>query len=454
MAKKRVLALLLMLLSVLLLIDADATKADNKTNADAKEIEYVDYIHRYDYDKEIYPNQVFLTLDFLEEFLVRNSKQVKLEKIKDEISVYEVEKSKESLKDLLVKVDELKKAKRETYRKISDIDSALAADAALPVGHPLKMTPQAKATLLKQRAQLKEAVETYNDNIKEMKENYVLLDFKTSTELLDLSYADISYDTFVETQKLTLNNKILDLLDIESSLVIKVNELDFMKNLYAMQCGGYKLGYLDKSKILEFESKLELLELEIKGMRDDISNKFDELEVLTGLGYIFGIKIEQSFFDRDLVSTSYHYYSDEFQNRSYQFPLIDEQIEEMKSTEKELRDTTSKKLDADILKLRIKNTLLNRDSLVEGVETASFKMMNGYEKIEAEKKKLLLQIKEAERKYSDKLWQYNNGIISKLDLNKANFEVIQLKSSVDIMDLKLLRIKKTLDAMARGIVKK
>ncbi len=448
MSKKRVALYMLLVLTMVVFVEADTTGADNNPK------EYVDFVHRYNYDKDIHPNQAFLPIELLERFLVKNSKVIEMERINDDIGALDAEKTKQSLGDLKRKIEELKSDKSDAEDKISDIEDALDFDLALPPGHPLKMTPEARFSLDKQKEQLSNAIDAYNDNIRDMKENYVLLDFKASTELINTSYHDVTLDAFIENEKQSLNNKILDLLDAEASLSLKINEFDFMRELYKKQEDLYRFGYIDKAALLAFQSSIDGLALEIKDIKADITNKHDELEIITGLGYVFGIKLERGFFDKKLLSDSYRYYSDEFQKSSYQIPLLDEQISEMREKEEEIRKKTSKKLDADIIKLQIENAFLSKEALVEGVESASFKLLAGYDKVELEKSKIEVKIREAERKYSDNLWKYNHGYISKLDLEKSGFEVTQLKSSIDVLDLKLLRIKKTLDAMARGVLQK
>ncbi len=394
------------------------------------------------------------TIDELKKAMYKNNKNISMQELENRLKKLESYNSRRQKNDLADKIDDLKSNARDLRSKSNDIDEAIENNNKLADNDPHKIPPQQIAELKAKQAEINKGKNKIDDNLDEMEKNYIMLDFKHMTNELHVDYNRESLESFKESQYLNLKIKILDILEANYNKLIKENELSFMKSNYKMQEKSFELGYTDENTLKEFKKKIEAGVKDLESIEDQINYKLDELEIICGIDVIDGFKIDKKFFKTKLKSDDPNYYKDKYENHSYQFDLLSDSVDEMDRTSRRLRDVSNAHLESDIMETNSQKTALQKSIILENVKIGAINLLSGYNKLTAEKEKHQLKMDSSEDKVKNNQLRFKLGHISKLDFNTSEFEYSQLEYASEIIDLKLLRIKILLDAMANGIVNK
>ncbi len=412
------------------------------------------YIKRISEIKNDKTKPKYMSLEEIEKTFINNSSSLELEKINEKTKRYTMINDREKLDKLEESIDKLEIDKNNSNSQLSTITTILNNDDMLPPGHPNKLTPLERQTYIENKAKLIAAINTMVENLDNMRKNYIMLDYKHYSNFLDLSYSKKSFENFTKIELQNLKSKLIDIVEKDKILNMKNDELEFMTDMYNVNKLSYELGFVDKMTLLESKNRLDEIEIEIKNMEGEIDNVFDELSMIIGVDYIYGIKLEKDFFDYKLKSTESSYYKEKYIENSFNIPLMKKQINLLRDTESELRDETNFETDADILSLNKKKAEINKNNIEDMVEMAARKMISGYKELEKEKDKLSIKRTFLLRKIALNDLKYSLGYISELDCKKTNFEYKQVENSIYLIEVKMIGIKTSLENLADGIIQK
>ncbi len=407
------------------------------------------------YNKSTYYGKSrYYTLEDIKEAFVKNNKNIDIKRLDNEIAEYEYENSKESKEDLRKKIRDLEITIADLETKYRDIEKTLAFDNMLPEGHPNKLPYETRSRLSAQSAQLSNSIVTYGENLKSMKENYIMLDLKTGTSELNYEYSDEALEDFIKSEKLSIDIKILDILETNVKMKMKASEINFMNEMLKAQKISYELGYIDFNALMDFESKIKVLNDEFDLLNEDINSKLYELSIISGFERIDGLRISDDFFNSELQSKESNYYAEKYKENSYQFDLIDKQAGKLAIAERDLKEREEDSTDAKIMNAKKRKALIQKESILENIKLGASKLISGYNTVSLEKSKNEINLSEAKRKLKMEKMKYSLGYLSRINYNKSAFKTNQMESSMEILELKLVYFKKMLDAMADGIAQK
>ncbi len=420
---------------------------------DAAEQKYIMYTFRTYQDEEKHNYQNYY-LDDLKDKFIENSKKIDSKKIDNEILTFEADNSEKSKKDLKSSISDMQSSIYSLEDKEEQLTDVLDFDSMLPPTHPNKLSQLERENLEAQIDQISDSISSYEKNLDDMKKNYIMLDFKLANDNLNVEYKTVDLEHFIKTELLSIDSKVLDILEENVNKSMKENELEYMSGVLTVQKKSYELGYTDGNTIMELEKKIDLLNKDISSINNKIYSKLDELAIITGVEYIDGLIFYTYYFNEELISTDAAYYRDKFEENAYQFDLMDEQIKAMDDTEEKLRKKSKTKIDADIMNAKKRKTVIYTDSLLNEIELGAFNLISNYNAVNLEREKHLLTIEERARKNDLEKIKLDLGYISKFDYDASTFEYLQLSTSTELMNLKLVRIRLLLDSMAEGVVQK
>ncbi len=448
---------LLMLVFLLLssnYIHGDEKIIKEKSNPNLEEKEYIIFdLRTYDKFKEDKDKKIYSPEDIKNSFFEHN-KDMSLQELDAKMKEYQAKSSSEKREDLRNNIWDLRGNQEDLYEKAENIEDMIALNASLPDTDPNKLPPQKIAELDAQQSSLEESADDMNENIKKMETNYVMLDFKQITDELNAEYNEDSIESFKKTQGLNIDTKVLDIVETEISIRMKENELKFLRCMLQMQKRSFELGYMDESSIKEAEERVDLSKKDLEGIKTSLNTKLDELELLSGIKKIDGLKIDKAFFDINILSKKPRYYRDKYEKNSYQIKLLEDQVKEMEKATKKLKTSYDAGTDTKIMDTNKQKTEVQKEIILDGVEMGALSLTAGFDNLFDEKEKLALKIEAANRKTENNKIRFSLGYISKLDLIKSNFESSQLTYAGEVLDMKIIRLKLLLNAMANGIVQK
>ncbi len=402
------------------------------------------YIKKIDEKKQNLPSSEYMTIKEIEKVFVENSKSIKLEKLKQDLKQETLISDEEKLEKLEKNIKDVEKSKSDLEEKLDEINRNLDISHLLP--------SETVESLEEKKEKAIDGIEKYDENLEEMRKNYILLDYKMSSNSVDLSNRENSLEDFIESEINNLEKKILDIVELDKLIIMKNDEYKFIKNLYDMNKITYKLGFIDKMTLIELQNSLDEIDIDIESMNTSFNDKFDEIAFIIGVDDLNGIKLEKNYFDYELKSYVYSYYVKKCLSENQNIALMNEKIDLIGDTEIELRDDYEN--DADILEVNKKQAEINKKSIRDSLEIASKKMLSAYKKLEKEKSKLILKQDLLLKKKSANDLTYSLGYMSKLDCDKLEFEFEQVEKSINLLEIKMLRIKKALDSLASGIIQK
>ncbi len=422
---------------------ADESHLVKKNNTNNENILQYDLrIYEQNKDKEDY--KYYTIKEIKDQFLI-NSKNISMQELDSEMLKLQAQSSKDSRTDLQDNIWDLQNNVDDMYEKIDAIDAAIS--------NPL--TPQIKIPeLLKNKEKLEDSIDNLNEKIDSMEKSYIMLDFKHTTDKLNAEYNKASLESFKKTELLNLDNKILDILETNINRKMKENELEFMQDTLKIQRLSFKLGYTDQNTLKDFENKVINAEKDYDSLQKQLYTKINELEIICGIKKIDGLTINKKYFDTKLPSNKASYYKEQFKKNAYSVELLNKQIKEMDKTTRKLKGSYNGYTDSKIMKSNKEKSELQKDTILENLEIGAMKMISSYDTLKTEINKLTLNLDNSKRKLDGNRIKLSLGHISKLDYDKSELEYNQMKFGLDIMNLKLLKIKLMLDGMANGIVNK
>ncbi len=452
MNKKRFFTFLLSIILLLGHIHADNNINNNDNTKDNQK--YSIYHLRHFELVQFEPSGKIFTVKELKDSFLENSTSINLQELDNKIKEKQAINSENSKDDLNETIWEMDDDKREMEKAKKDIEEILAIDSKLPKTHPKKLPSQTRLSLYNKKDMLNDNIEAMEERISDLEKNYIMVDFKYESDKLNAEYNKNSLESFKKTELLNIDNKILDILENDTTRDMKEQELDFMKTLLNMQKKSYNLGYTDLNTLKEFESKVTICKNELSSIQKQLNAKLDDLSIICHTERIDGLKLNSAFFDTTLASKDLTYYKKSYKKNSYQLDLIDNQVKKMKTVNSQLDYRDDSQSDAELIESKADKASLQKKAIMDNVELGASKLISSYETLDSEKKKIALKITEAKRKKEANYKKFQLGYISKLDYTKSTFEYIQTDSSIRLINLKLKRIKNLLEAMASGIVQK
>ncbi len=393
------------------------------------------------------------TADELKNSFLETSKLLDVQKLENELTMYEYEQSEKSKKSLKNKIRDALAAISDMQIKIGQTEEALRLDDSLPAGHPQKLSPMERATMVQNKKQLEETADSYEDNLRDMRKNYVMLDFQYEMNKLNASYSDKSLEAFRKSELLTIDGKLLDLMELNINIKMKIKELWFMRATRDRQRQSAELGYVPWSTLESFETDVAVVEQELRAMQKQSDAKLEELAFLCGVDHIDQLTVERTFSDKWLVSYDPVYYRKKYQENTYEIDLMEDQFDQMHETEKDLKKKANAKTDSYIMDTKERKGRLQKDILLDNVELGALQLIGNYQNVEDERSKHLLKVSESKRILDIHREEYELGQISEQKYKQSELKYVQLYMSLELMDLQLVRLKLLLDAMAEGIVR-